>query len=117
METNMPNPADDPEKLRNLQDLANMPPEGEGLSKKRKIQIVALAFGGIILAALFFLFPGDHKTDKKGKAVLAANRGLMQAEDIRRQKDLFEQKKKSTDEEDWMKRLKALRGSSSKTDS
>ena len=111
MEPIKSNPEDDSEFLRKLQESANLPPEEAGLSKKRKIQIVIAAIGGMILLTLFLFLPGGSKADQHGKATPAVNRGLMQAEDMRRQKDLFDQQKRGPDEEQWMKRLRALRDS------
>lgn len=111
MEPMMPNDSEEAEMLRKMRDMEGMPPEEKGLSKKRKIQIVAAGLGLLaFIVLLFFLILGGDG-GKTSKAVPAVNRGLMQAETIRQQKDQLDEKgtRKNNEEEEWVKRFQAMR--------
>lgn len=111
MEPMLPNNSDDDETECKMRDLSGLPPEEQGLSRKRKVQIVAAGLGLLLFVALlFFLFAGEAP-QKDSKAVSGVNRGLMQAETIRQQKDQLDGRgrRKNTDEDDWGKRLQAMR--------
>jgi type IV secretory pathway VirB10-like protein len=84
-------------------------PKTEGLGKKQRILIVAAL--GVVLLLLGFLFLSrGGKAEKHSKAVPAANRGLMQAENIRMQKDQLDGKiKRGGLDEDFEKRFQAFR--------
>jgi type IV secretory pathway VirB10-like protein len=110
MEPNMQNPDDEAEMMRRLREMEGMPPEEKGLSKKRKMALAGAAIGGLILLALMLFLMGGKKGETHGKAVPAANRGLMQAEAIRTQKEQLDEKnRKRNEEQEWVKRFDSLR--------
>ena len=84
-------------------------PKAEGLGKKQRILIVAAL--GVVLLLLGFLFLSrGGKDEKHSKAIPAANRGLMQAENIRMQKDQLDGKmKRGGLDEDFEKKFQAFR--------
>jgi type IV secretory pathway VirB10-like protein len=86
-------------------------PKAEGLGKKQRILIVA-ALGLVLLLMGFLFLSRGGKDDKHSKAVSPVNRGLMQAEAIRMQKDQLDGKlKRGASEEDWQKKFEAYRNS------
>lgn len=110
MEPMMPNQDDEAEMLRKMREMEGLPPEEKGLPKKRKMVIAGAAIAGLILLALMLFLMGGKKTEKQSKTVPAANRGLMQAETIRTQKEQLDEKsRKRADETEWVKRFQAMR--------
>ena len=111
MEPILPNDADEAEMMRKMRDMDGLPPEETGLSKKRKVQIVAAGLGLLALIVFLFFFLAGGKPETPSKGVSAVNRGLMQAETIRKQKDQLDDKarRKNTEEEEWVKRFQAMR--------
>lgn len=111
MEPILPNDADEAEMMRKMRDMDGLPPEEKGISKKRKVQIVAAGLGLLALIALLFFLLAGGKPESQAKGVSAVNRGLMQAEAIRKQKDQLDDKgkRKNTEEDEWVKRFQAMR--------
>lgn len=105
MEPNTPNPGDEDEMMRRLRSLEGAPPEEKGLPKSRKMLIAALGVGVLLLVALMLFLMGGKKVEKQSKVVPTVNRGLLQAEVIRQQKDLLDPKNraKEGEESDWLK--------------
>ena len=112
MEPMMPNEGDESELMRRMRDMEGLPPEEKGLPRKTRIQIVVIAAVLLLLAGLIALMAWGREPEKQGKAVPAANRGLMQAETIREQKEQLDERnlrKGSERDADWEKRFEALR--------
>ncbi len=119
MEPNMQNPEDESELMRRMRELDGLPPEEQGLSKKRKIQLVGIAIALMLLLGAIFFMMGQRAPAKDSKAIPAINRGLSQAETIRKQKELFDQRpsSKKGKDEDWTKRAPILRDHPAPADS
>jgi type IV secretory pathway VirB10-like protein len=112
MEPMMPNDGDESEMLRRMREMEGLPPEEKGLSRKTRIQIVAAGTAVLLLAALILFLAVGKAPEKQGKVVPAANRGLMQAESIREQKDQLDERnrrKGKEGDEEWERRFQALR--------
>ncbi len=110
MEPIMPNQDDEAEMMRRMREMEGLPPEEKGISKKRKMLIAGAAIAGLILLALLLFLMGGRKTEKQAKTVPAANRGLMQAEIIRTQKEQLDEKnRKRAEEQEWVKRIQSMR--------
>ncbi len=102
-----PNQEYENEMERKMRSMEGLPPEENGLSKKRKIQIVIVAIVLMLIMAIVLFLMGSKNSQKPDEKVSAANRGLMQAESIRRQKELFDEKsnRKNMGEEGFTHKL------------
>lgn len=111
MDTIQPGNNDDEETERRMRLDAEKPPMAQGLTRKQKTLIVGVGLGALLLLALLFLLLSGEGSGKSTKAVPAVNRGLMQAEAIRQQKDQLDAKgyRRSAEEEAWAKRFQAMR--------
>lgn len=110
MEPMMPNQDDESELMRRLREMEGMPPEEKGMPKRKKMLIAGAAIGGLLILALMLFLMGGKQAEKQGKAVPAANHGLMQAETIRTQKEQLDAKnRKQNEEPEWVKRFEAMR--------
>jgi len=106
MEPLMQNADDDETKIEN----PDHAPQDESLTKKRKLLIVVATIGALLLIAGIFFPKGGKKTMKPTQAISQANKGLIEAEAIRRQKDLFDDKSQPKDgENEWTRKFPSLR--------
>lgn len=119
MEQNTPNPDENSELIRKLQALEGLPAEEKGFSKKKKIQMVVAAIAAMLFLAVVFFLMGNKGPEKGSKAIPAINRGLSQAESIRKQKEMFDQKSKTKNrmEDDWTRKTQVIRENPAPADS
>jgi type IV secretory pathway VirB10-like protein len=110
MEPMMPNQDEEAEMMRKMRDMEGLPPEEKGMPRSRKMVIAGAAIAGLLLLALMLFLMGGRKPEKHTKTVPASDRGLMQAETIRTQKEQLDEKnRKRADELEWVKRFQAMR--------
>ncbi len=98
MENQNSNPNSEEELVAKITNLdADLPEADKKLNQKKMIQIGLAATGLVLMTGIFFWIFAAPSPEKKSDKVLKANQGLAQAEGMRSEKELFDQKEKPMD--------------------